>query len=110
MSFPTMSTKIIQWSRVPLFLMGVLILVALVGPLPAAGQTAEDCLDCHEDEDLTKNVDGRVISLFVDIDKFNKSIHGLEDVGCIDCHADLEDFLVNMESEGLIQLSYPPAS
>ena len=76
----------------PLLTVALLVLVALTVPGPVAAQTSEDCLDCHEDEDLTKNVEGRVVSLFIDIDQYENSIHGIEGVECIDCHADLEDF------------------
>ncbi len=55
-------------------------------------QTTEDCLDCHDDMELTKNVGDRVVSLHVDIDQFNASIHGIEEVECIDCHQDLDGF------------------
>ena len=69
----------------------ILFVLALVmSALPALAQENTDCLDCHEDEDLTKNRDGRVVSLFIDIDKFDAAIHGLEGIGCVDCHMDLD--------------------
>ena len=80
--------------RVMVFFVLLLTLTAL-GALfasPGQAQTADDCLDCHDDPDLTKNSGGRVISLHVDIDAFNNSIHGVEGIECIDCHQDLEDF------------------
>lgn len=54
----------------------------------------EDCLECHEDEEMTMERGGREVSAFVDIDKFNQSVHGIEELECIDCHpdADVEDF------------------
>ena len=73
-------------SRRPSFWsLGILIFLGLIAGT-ALAQDASDCLDCHEDEDLTKNVDGRVVSLFLDIEKFEASIHGQEDMDCIDCH------------------------
>jgi cytochrome b subunit of formate dehydrogenase len=62
--------------------------------LPGAvqAQTSEDCMDCHEDEELTKNEGTRVISLYIDLAKYRQSIHGLEDMECIDCHQDLDGF------------------
>ncbi len=77
------------------FLLSLLVTVVslvIMISTPAASQTAEDCMDCHEDEDLTKNDGDRVISLFVDLEQYRNSIHGRQDVECIDCHADLEDF------------------
>jgi len=70
----------------------MILLIMALAASAALAQDASDCLDCHDDEDLTKNVDGRVVSLFLDIDKFDRSIHGLEGITCIDCHMDLEDF------------------
>jgi cytochrome b subunit of formate dehydrogenase len=54
------------------------------------GQSVDDCLMCHEDKDLTKKRDGRTISLYINIDKYTKSVHG--DLECVYCHADLEGF------------------
>ncbi|MCP4571643.1 MAG: hypothetical protein GY838_04770 [bacterium] len=73
-------------------LLGFLVALGAITAAPAGSQTAEDCLDCHDDEDLTKNRDDRVVSLHVDIDLYLASIHGVEGLECIDCHMDLEDF------------------
>ncbi|HPF69050.1 MAG TPA: cytochrome c3 family protein, partial [Candidatus Krumholzibacteria bacterium] len=70
----------------------VLAVLAAAPAGPALAQDADECLQCHEDQGLTKNVKGKVVSLYVDIDKFNKSIHGQEGIGCVDCHADLQGF------------------
>ena len=52
-------------------------------------QENSDCMECHSDPDLTGlNSWGTEISMFVDLKKFSKSIHG--DLNCIDCHQDLE--------------------
>lgn len=75
-----------------LFLLLGLMSMGTLATDPAEAQTAEDCMDCHEDEDLTKNDGSRVVSLFVDLEQYQQSIHGKEDVECVDCHADLEDF------------------
>ena len=45
---------------------------------------------CHEDEDLTKIRDGRVVSLYFDLPAYEASIHGQEGFTCIDCHQDLD--------------------
>jgi predicted CXXCH cytochrome family protein len=43
------------------------------------------CIDCHNDSTLTKEVNGKQISLFVNKDRFDKSVHnGLD---CTDCHS-----------------------
>ncbi len=66
----------------PAVLIGWLLL-----PAAAAGQESEDCLLCHEDRELTGSRGGREISLFVDRQAFEASLHGGLD--CSDCHLDL---------------------
>ena len=85
-----------------LFFLSLLVGLVALGVLAAGSayaQSAEDCIDCHEDEDLTKNEGSRVISLFVDLDKYRQSIHGQEDLECVDCHQDVEDFDGEHEDE-----------
>ena len=50
------------------------------------GQTNEDCLDCHSDPELTTERNGREVSLYVNIDDLNASVH--KGFDCIDCHED----------------------
>ena len=53
-------------------------------------QSNEECMDCHSDDELTKFIDDTVeVSLYVDLKKYESSIHG--DMECIDCHSDIED-------------------
>jgi cytochrome b subunit of formate dehydrogenase len=49
----------------------------------------EDCLACHSDATLTKEVNGKKVSLSVDEDKFKHSIHGGM-FTCVDCHTDIK--------------------
>ncbi len=52
--------------------------------------TNQDCLDCHSDEELTKEGSlGEVISLFVNGEVFGQTIHG--DFSCTDCHASIAE-------------------
>jgi len=54
------------------------------------GQSIEECMDCHSDEEMTKTIDDSIeISLYVDLEKYNSSIH--KDMECIDCHSTIED-------------------
>ena len=64
----------------------IFILFVLVFSLTAA--TNEDCLECHEDEEMTMERGGREISVFVEINKFQQSVHGEQE--CIDCHSDAD--------------------
>ncbi|MBW2264454.1 MAG: cytochrome c3 family protein, partial [Deltaproteobacteria bacterium] len=59
-------------------------------PAPAAAQSGEDCLDCH-DETLTTIRDGREVSLHVDLEAYVASIHGDLGMECIDCHDAIDE-------------------
>ncbi len=48
----------------------------------------DDCLVCHSDDTLTGTRTGKSISLFVDGDKFDNSVHS--GMSCSDCHSDFE--------------------
>jgi len=84
MTHPTSSAH-----RATLFLF--LFLTFCAAPAVMA-QSIDDCLDCHSDEEETKNENGKVISLYVDIDRYELSIHGDIGLECIDCHTDLDGF------------------
>jgi formate dehydrogenase gamma subunit len=47
----------------------------------------ENCLECHSDKDLTKEKDGKNVSLFVDAEKLRASVHAKNH--CAECHKDL---------------------
>ena len=49
----------------------------------------QECLACHADASLTKDVSGKKVSLFVDADKMKASIHGGM-FSCVDCHKDVK--------------------
>ena len=72
---------------------GLVLLVALVLCLGAAAKTApklsnDDCLACHNDAGLTKEENGRQVSLQVDDAKFKASVHSA--FSCTDCHTDIK--------------------
>jgi cytochrome b subunit of formate dehydrogenase len=48
-----------------------------------------DCLACHSDATLSKEVNGKKVSLFVDENKLAHSIHG-QMFKCVDCHNDIK--------------------
>lgn len=56
-----------------------------------------DCMDCHSDESLTKESTNNILqtpitmSLYVDEDKFNLSVHNINGITCVDCHDDIEE-------------------
>jgi cytochrome b subunit of formate dehydrogenase len=49
----------------------------------------DECLACHGDPTLNKEVNGKRVSLFVNPDTFKASIHGGM-FACVDCHTDLK--------------------
>ncbi len=49
--------------------------------------TNADCLACHNDNTLTKDGNGKPVSLFVDEKKFAGSVHS--SFTCVDCHKDI---------------------
>ncbi len=50
-----------------------------------SGQSAEDCLACHENKELTMEKKGKSVSLYVDAKAYKASTHGSQD--CVACHA-----------------------
>ena len=50
--------------------------------------TNEDCLACHNDPSMTKEENGKQVSLAVDDTKFKASVHSV--FGCTDCHSDVK--------------------
>lgn len=54
-------------------------------------QSNDDCMDCHDDPEITKEInDSTEVTMYVNPDIFTSSVHG--DMDCIECHTDLEDF------------------
>ena len=74
--------------------LAVLFLVAALPVLMSHSSWAienSDCLECHSDDTLTKEgPNGEEISLYVDEAKFAASVHGQNDISCVDCHSDIE--------------------
>jgi len=70
-----------------------LVLVASASGAPrkaaAPKPTSEDCLSCHGDSTMTKEVDGKQVSLYVNPEAFKNSIHGGM-FTCVDCHTDIK--------------------
>jgi cytochrome b subunit of formate dehydrogenase len=52
--------------------------------------TNDDCLACHNDPSMTKDENGKQVSLAVDEKKFLASIHG-QMFTCVDCHTDVKE-------------------
>lgn len=69
-----------------------LLLVLLGWVIPAGAEQKpkdEECLTCHGDTTLTKDVNGKQVSLYVDAKKLKHSIHASMKLSCVDCHKDV---------------------
>ena len=70
----------------------LLVLIGLVLSVGASAKTPklsnDDCLACHNDPSLTKDENGKQISLGLDTEKFKASIHSM--LSCTDCHTDVK--------------------
>jgi cytochrome b subunit of formate dehydrogenase len=52
----------------------------------------QDCLQCHSDATLTKDVNGKQVSIAVDAAKLRHSVHGSM-LACVDCHTDVKSLV-----------------
>ena len=71
---------------------GVVFACLLFLSIPCSAQDLTDddtCLECHDDPGFTKERAGRTISLHIDYELFQKSVHA--DLECVDCHEDAND-------------------
>jgi len=69
---------------------GVLLISGIFTGGNLQAQTSDDCFACHDDPDMTGEVNGHEISVHVDPERFSRSVHA--DLECIDCHAYLDGF------------------
>ena len=76
-----------RFARYLAILLAVLVsLLASAEKKPAAPvDKSAECLACHSDPSLTKDENGKAVSLHVDEARFKNSIHGSM-FGCTDCH------------------------
>jgi len=74
------------------WLTGFLILpFVLFTPPPSFAIENQECMECHGDESLQRSVsEGMSDTLFLDFDKFKYSVHNVNAVACVDCHASIE--------------------
>jgi cytochrome b subunit of formate dehydrogenase len=75
----------------------LLVAIALLSPVYAASSkktiaapkpTNEECLACHGDATMTKDVEGKQVNISVNPDHFKNSIHSM--FACVDCHTDVK--------------------
>ena len=69
--------------------LALLALWLRAGTAAAQKPSNEDCLACHGDASLTKDVNGKPVSLYVNPEKYKNSMHGGM-FACVDCHTDVK--------------------
>lgn len=92
--------------RLAPFIVGVIVILAAVSAqtsrveaekassLVNDGKPANSyCLSCHNQSDLNKTMpSGETLSLYVDQNLFEHSIHNQQDMACVDCHNDISTY------------------
>jgi hypothetical protein len=54
--------------------------------------TNDSCLVCHRQATLETEIRGEPLSLTIDSKAFAASVHGTEQLACVDCHTELDGF------------------
>jgi predicted CXXCH cytochrome family protein len=54
--------------------------------------TDEACLACHQQEGMTAQIGGEPLPVTIDPGAFESSVHGTENVTCVDCHTNITGF------------------
>lgn len=81
----------------------VVLFFVLFLSTPLLSQDAEDCLMCHSDPELTMERGDKEISIFVDADSYEESVHGI--FSCVDCHMDFStDELPHKEGSNIYEV------
>ncbi len=66
--------------------------VAAAPQLQGDQPSNETCLTCHQQEGMSTQIGGQPLPLTIDSDKFGASVHGTEEVACVDCHTNITGF------------------
>jgi nitrate/TMAO reductase-like tetraheme cytochrome c subunit len=62
-------------------------------PLPQREPpTDEMCMFCHQNQELSVDIGGQSLPLFIDEDKIAMSVHKSEGLACVDCHSNITSF------------------
>lgn len=74
-----------------ILLCGVTALLLSISWSAAWAITADDCFQCHSEPFARDKSKGLKADLGVDQERFKQSVHGKNDIGCVDCHADITE-------------------
>lgn len=82
--------------------LGVFLLLVVmtqpITPVSAAPVTQgeepsnEACLACHQSEGMSTQFGGQAVPLTIDAVNFSASVHGEENIACVDCHTNISSF------------------
>src|ERR671912_460882 len=76
----------------------LVVLVFSATPAEAAPQVQDDpptdetCLACHQQEGMTAQIGGEPVPVTIDPGAFEASVHGTENIACVDCHTNITGF------------------
>jgi nitrate/TMAO reductase-like tetraheme cytochrome c subunit len=76
----------------------LVLLVLYATPAEAASQYQgeqppnETCLACHQQAGMTAQIGGQPVPITIDAEKFSGSVHGTENIACVDCHTNITGF------------------
>jgi formate dehydrogenase gamma subunit len=65
-----------------------LLILWIIFSSALSAQSNPDCFDCHDDNELMIEKQGKEISLYVSPETYQQSAH--QDMDCIDCHVDFD--------------------
>lgn len=78
-----------------LFLLIIILSTTPVEAAPARqgqGPADEECLACHQQEGMTATIAGQSLPVTINPGAFSASVHGTEQVACVDCHTNITGF------------------
>lgn len=70
--------------KIPAILCNIFLIIICFLSINLRAQSNDDCLTCHSDNTLTKEVNGKTVSLYVDNAVLQKSPHAK--LNCVSCH------------------------
>ena len=82
---------------------GLFLVPGLPFPSPLQAIDNGECLECHGEKDLVKESRKNIlkmampVQLYVDEEIFNHSVHHINGITCVDCHADIEELDTDSE-------------
>lgn len=84
--------------KILLSVVSPILFMLFLMPLPGKALENDECQECHSDDTLERSdSSGMKELLFVDTNRFKYSVHNVNGIACIDCHADISE--LDMDSD-----------